>query len=80
MGAPGCGPVAFGSFTFDPTSEGSVLILPQVMLGARDGQAWLTSVTGQPPAPPAPPGPPGEPRLARLPVTPPADPWADPLA
>ncbi len=81
VGAPGCGPVAFGSFTFDPTSEGSVLILPQVTLGRRDGQAWLTSITGQPPAPPAPPGPPGEPRLARLPVTPPAIPglirWHD---
>ena len=40
VGAPGCGPVAFGSFTFDPTSEGSVLILPQVILagaGARRG-------------------------------------------
>ena len=54
VGAPGCGPVAFGSFTFDPTSEGSVLILPQVILGRRGGQAWLTTVTGQPPAPPDP--------------------------
>ena len=54
VGAPGCGPVAFGSFTFDPTSEGSVLILPQVILGRRGGQAWLTTITGQPPAPPNP--------------------------
>jgi menaquinone-specific isochorismate synthase len=54
VGAPGCGPVAFGSFTFDPTSEGSVLILPQVILGRRAGQAWLTSITGQPPAAPNP--------------------------
>ncbi len=54
VGAPGCGPVAFGSFTFDPTSEGSVLILPQVILGRRGGQAWLTTITGQPPAPPDP--------------------------
>jgi menaquinone-specific isochorismate synthase len=52
VGAPGCGPVAFGSFTFDPTSEGSVLILPQVVLGRRRGQAWLTTITGQPPGPP----------------------------
>ncbi len=56
VGAPGCGPVAFGSFTFDPTSEGSVLILPQVILGRRAGQAWLTTITGQPPAAPARPG------------------------
>ena len=54
VGAPGCGPVAFGSFTFDPTSEGSVLILPQVILGRRGGQAWLTTITGQPPARPDP--------------------------
>ncbi len=54
VGAPGCGPVAFGSFTFDPTSEGSVLILPQVILGRRAGQAWLTTITGQPPAQPGP--------------------------
>ena len=54
VGAPGCGPVAFGSFTFDPTSEGSVLILPQVILGRRAGQAWLTTVTGQPAAAPDP--------------------------
>ncbi len=46
VGAPGCGPVAFGSFTFDPTSEGSVLVLPQVVLGRRGGQAWLTTITG----------------------------------
>ncbi len=70
VGEPGCGPVAFGSFTFDPTSEGSVLIVPQVVLGRRAGQAWLTSITGQPPALPAPPGLPGGPRLPR-PVAPP---------
>jgi menaquinone-specific isochorismate synthase len=51
VGAPGCGPVAFGSFTFDPTSEGSVLILPQVVLGRRAGQAWLTTITGRAPGP-----------------------------
>jgi menaquinone-specific isochorismate synthase len=51
VGTPGCGPVAFGSLTFDPTSEGSVLILPQVILGRRGGQAWLTTITGQPARP-----------------------------
>jgi len=42
----GSGPVAFGTFTFDPSSDGSVMIVPRVVLG-RDGhgQAWLTSVT-----------------------------------
>jgi menaquinone-specific isochorismate synthase len=48
VGAPGCGPVAFGSFTFDPTSDGSVLVLPRLVLGRRGGQAWLTAIGAQP--------------------------------
>lgn len=42
----GTGPVAFGAFTFDASSDGSVLIVPRVLLG-RDGRgrAWLTTVT-----------------------------------
>ncbi len=42
----GSGPVAFGTFTFDASSDGSVLIVPRMVLG-RDGrgQAWLTTVT-----------------------------------
>ncbi len=59
VGLPGCGPVAFGSFTFDPTSDGSLLVLPQLVLGRRDGQAWLTTITGRagqrPGTSPAPP-------------------------
>ena len=41
----GSGPVAFGTFTFDASSDGSVLIVPRVVLG-RDGrgQAWLTTI------------------------------------
>jgi menaquinone-specific isochorismate synthase len=49
---PGTGPVAFGSFTFDPASDGSVLIVPRVIVG-RDGAgtAWLTTVSdGREPA------------------------------
>ncbi len=46
---PGSGPVAFGTFTFDakssdPKSGGSVLIVPRVVLGRRDGQAWYTTI------------------------------------
>lgn len=44
VGLPGCGPVAFGSFTFDAASDGSVLIVPQVILGRRAGRAWLTTI------------------------------------
>lgn len=42
---PGTGPVAFGSFTFDPTSDGSVLVVPRAVLGRRDGVSWLTTIT-----------------------------------
>jgi menaquinone-specific isochorismate synthase len=41
---PGSGPVAFGSFTFDPDASGSVLVVPRVLLGRRNGRAWLTTV------------------------------------
>ncbi|SDG73494.1 menaquinone-specific isochorismate synthase [Sinosporangium album] len=45
---PGSGPVAFGSFTFDPDEPGSVLIVPKVVLARRDGRAWMTTVDAAP--------------------------------
>ncbi len=45
VAVPGTGPVAFGSFTFDPASDGSVLIVPRVILGRRAGTAWRTTIT-----------------------------------
>ena len=39
---PGSGPIAFGSFTFDPEAEGSLLVLPESVVGCRDRRAWLT--------------------------------------
>jgi menaquinone-specific isochorismate synthase len=45
----GSGPLAFGSFTFnDDSEESSVLVVPAVVLGRRDGVAWLTTI-GTPP-------------------------------
>ena len=44
VGLPGCGPVAFGSFTFDPTSDGSVLVVPSVIIGRGAGRSWLTTI------------------------------------
>lgn len=45
-GCRGSGLVAFGSFTFDDCSDGSVLVVPRVVLG-RDGhgRAWATTAT-----------------------------------
>ncbi|MFF4417665.1 isochorismate synthase MenF [Streptosporangium sp. NPDC001559] len=48
VGAPGSGPVAFGSFTFDEDSPGSVLVVPRIVLARRAGRAWLTTVGGEP--------------------------------
>lgn len=45
MSVPGSGLVAFGSFSFAEDSEAeSVLIIPKVLLGSRDGARWLTQI------------------------------------
>lgn len=45
VGVPGSGLVAFGSFSFADDSETeSVLIVPKILLGVRDGVCWLTEV------------------------------------
>jgi menaquinone-specific isochorismate synthase len=61
VGAVGSGPVAFASFSFaDDSTEASVMVVPEVVLGRRDGKAWLTTIgtpprlsSPQPVAPPA---------------------------
>lgn len=53
VGCPGSGPVAFASLTFDPYAAGSVLVVPELVLGRADGQAWVTLLA-----------PPEDPRLA----------------
>ena len=71
----GSGPIAFGSFTFDASSDGSVLIVPRTVLG-RDGRgrAWLTSVLARGEDPPQ--TPPAHGGAARPPVPPWVPPWA----
>jgi menaquinone-specific isochorismate synthase len=44
VGLPGSGPVAFGSFAFDPRPGRSVLVVPRVVVGRRDGHSWLTTI------------------------------------
>jgi menaquinone-specific isochorismate synthase len=57
VGLPGSGLVAFGSFSFDPRTPGSVLVVPETVLGRRGGTTWLT-VCGEPAEQPDPPPPP----------------------
>ncbi|MGH2718950.1 MAG: isochorismate synthase [Actinomycetota bacterium] len=42
VGTWGTGPIAFGSFTFDPDSEGSELVIPAVVIGRSGGRSWIT--------------------------------------
>lgn len=43
---PGSGLTAFGAFAFaDKSSATSVLVIPEVIIGRRDGQAFVTTIT-----------------------------------
>lgn len=44
---PGTGPVAFGSFTFDDGPTSSVMIVPSLIVGRRDGASWITTIGGE---------------------------------
>jgi menaquinone-specific isochorismate synthase len=48
VGVPGTGPIAFASFTFDAGPQESVVIVPAVVLGHRQGRTWLTTVGADP--------------------------------
>ncbi len=50
VGVPGSGPVAFGSFTFDERSAGSVLVVPEVTIGKSAGRWFVTTVGAVDPA------------------------------
>lgn len=50
---PGTGPVAFASFSFDPGSGTSLVVVPSVVVGRRGGQAWITVIGSEPKVRPA---------------------------
>ena len=60
VGLPGSGPVAIVSLGFDPDVDSSVVVVPKVVLGRREGRSWLTLVN--------PPGAVAVPALRRRPV------------
>ncbi len=70
VGQPGTGLVAFGSFAFADEPGESVLAVPEVVVGRRDGRAWVTTVSRAaittPPSvrPASPPRPPGDVRFS----------------
>jgi menaquinone-specific isochorismate synthase len=82
VGVPGSGPLAMVSLGFDPAVDGSVVVVPKVVLGRREGRSWVTLVN--------PPGAVEVPALRRRPVAaattppaklaaavPPEDEWAE---
>lgn len=45
IGRPGTGLVAFGTFAFaDDSALTSVLIVPEIIIGRRDGRSWITRI------------------------------------
>lgn len=60
VGLPGSGPVAIVSVGFDAAVDASVVVVPKVVLGRREGRSWLTLVN--------PPGAVAVPALRRRPV------------
>ncbi|WP_193596837.1 isochorismate synthase MenF [Microbacterium sp. YJN-G] len=45
LGLPGTGLVAFGALTFDEDSAAdSILIVPDTVIGLRDGRSWITRI------------------------------------
>jgi menaquinone-specific isochorismate synthase len=44
VGVPGTGPVAFASFGFSALTDRSVVIVPRVVAGRRDGLSWTTVI------------------------------------
>ncbi|MFT3969032.1 MAG: isochorismate synthase [Micropruina sp.] len=70
-GVAGAGPIAFGSFSFDPghTSGTSRLVVPRVIVGRRDGRSWMT-VVGDTSTPPLVEIPPSSVELVETPTPP----------
>jgi menaquinone-specific isochorismate synthase len=60
IGMPGSGPVAIASLGFDAAVDASVVVVPKVVLGRREGRSWVTLVN--------PPGKVAVPALRRRPV------------
>lgn len=55
LAVPGSGPVLFGSIAFDPTAGTSVFVVPEIAVGRRAGDGWITTVgTGELDVPPSP--------------------------
>ncbi|MGY2083806.1 isochorismate synthase [Blastococcus sp. SYSU DS0539] len=48
---PGTGPVLFAGIAFDPAAGTSVFVVPEVVVGRRDGVGWVTALGAAPDLP-----------------------------
>ena len=46
LDVPGSGPVLFASIAFDPAAGTSVFVVPEVVVGRRNGVGWVTTIGG----------------------------------
>jgi menaquinone-specific isochorismate synthase len=46
---PGSGPVLFAGIAFDPVRGTSVFVVPEVVVGRRDGRTWVTAAADRDP-------------------------------
>ena len=51
VGLPGTGPVAFSSYTFDRASNGSVIVVPELLVGCHRDRWFITTVDDTDPTP-----------------------------
>lgn len=51
VSVPGSGPVAFSSFTFDSRSHGSVMVVPEIVIGCHRDRWFVTTVGDADPSP-----------------------------
>jgi len=66
LDVPGSGPVLFASIAFDPAAGTSVFVVPEVVVGRRDGVGWVTSMGEAEPSVPVPAGAPDDGPAPRL--------------
>ena len=53
LGIPGSGPVLFAGIAFDPAAGTSVFVVPEVVVGRRNGVGWVTTIGDAEPGSPA---------------------------
>jgi menaquinone-specific isochorismate synthase len=54
LDVPGSGPLMFASIAFDPATGTSIFVVPEVVVGRRNGTSWVTTIGPAQPVEPVP--------------------------